>query len=804
MSIFNRKNTSWSNQEAIHHDEQKSKGLTHFFSNQINKLISLTDGVVLSRFWKLLPAAIFAWSVWMNTYLWNTEKSSIIQNLEHQLDNQLSSIVYPLQWRIQSYEQMLFWMRGYFESSDGVNQREFRRYISSLNVEENFPEISWVSYSNEENSTQLSSYVHGNIWNRARVLYIEPENDRNSSLLWFDNFSDYNRKNAMSESLEKNEPVLSNPVILKQETPGMNTPWYIMFYPIENGVIEVSSPKQGWWAIAFRASELIEYAFDDKHASVNLQVYDGDCAHSDRLLYDSRKGRTMNATFDVTVSRTIDIANRKWTFVIHSTEENESQMSHKGYLNNILQSGAFITLLLTVFSYIFIRTRREALETICNLQWATNKILEMANHDALTWLPNRNYFIEWSEKAIAHANRNKHSLGVMFIDLDNFKTVNDSLGHDVGDELLIEVSRRMKDCIRAEDFIARKWWDEFILALTDLRTGEDAVNVAEKIIQTLWRPFHIKWKEIHIGSSIWIATYPEDATNIEDLQKFADIAMYGIKELGKNGFQFFSDGMQRSVEEQQTLATALHNAIKNQELSLNYQPIVDSKSGDIVSMEALLRWNHRELWEISPAKFIPIAESNGLIQEIWLWTLETLCKQMDEWKKEGINVPKIAYNLSLWQLRSKNIHTQFYEVLKKYNIRPREIEIEITESMLMDDIQNALMTIKSFSHMGFRIAIDDFGTGYSSLNYLRKMKISTLKIDKTFIDEITDDDSSFRVVAGIIALAHSIGIRIVAEWVETSEQFEYLKKLKCDFIQGYYCGKPWDVETTKKRIQERI
>ncbi|MDP2225389.1 GGDEF and EAL domain-containing protein [Nitrosomonas sp.] len=431
-----------------------------------------------------------------------------------------------------------------------------------------------------------------------------------------------------------------------------------------------------------------------------------------------------------------------------------------------------------------------------------NRIAEMATHDALTGLPNRHLLHTRIEQGIAQNSISQTQMAILFIDLDHFKMINDSLGHDTGDLLLKDVSKRLLSCVRAEDTVARQGGDEFIVILRHIAHDSDASLVAQKILDILKPPFQFNKMVMHIGCSIGISLFPTHGRDAETLLKNSDIAMYGAKGTGRNNFMLFAPNMNQLIEEKHDLSTDLRYAIERNELTLFYQPVVNMPSHELRSMEVLLRWEHPEKGLISPLKFIPLAEENGLIIPIGEWVLQTACEQIRTWRDQGYEVPKLAINLSAKQFRDDNLVDKIASILDKSNIEVQSISLELTESTLVDNIEEVVKKLNLLNNMGLQIAIDDFGTGYSSLSYLKRFPISTLKIDRAFVQNITIDKNDNAIIAAIIAIADSMKIDVIAEGIETKEQLNLLIQHGCKRFQGYYFSKPLPVAEIENRLEE--
>ena len=413
-----------------------------------------------------------------------------------------------------------------------------------------------------------------------------------------------------------------------------------------------------------------------------------------------------------------------------------------------------------------------------------------AAHDTLTGLPNRMMFGQRLEHALLRARRAGSRLAVLFIDLDRFKTINDTLGHEAGDALLREVATRLQGQLRASDTVARLGGDEFVVLIENVAEPVLAGNVAGKLIAVLSAGFELAGGEYNVTASIGISTYPDDGQDAQTLLQHADIAMYRAKEQSRNTFQFYSAQMNTHSVERLTLESGLRHALERNQLLLHFQPIVDLRTRQITGMETLVRWQHPELGLVMPGQFIPIAEETGLIVPLGKWVLETACAVRSAWEHEGLPPVMMAVNLSPRQFMHGDLVSDVAQMLGRCGYDPAGLKLEITESMVMHDPERAVSLMRELKTMGLQIAIDDFGTGYSSLAYLRRFPIDTLKIDRSFITDTPQDPGAVAITQAIIAMAHSLGLNVIAEGVETREQFEFLRGLQCDQMQGYYFSRP--------------
>ena len=414
----------------------------------------------------------------------------------------------------------------------------------------------------------------------------------------------------------------------------------------------------------------------------------------------------------------------------------------------------------------------------------------LAYHDSLTNLPNRLLFHDRLKQAMAQGKRFDQKVALLFLDLDGFKRINDTLGHTIGDHLLQAVAERLKRCIREVDTIARLGGDEFTIVLVGINHQNDAVKVARKILNLMANSFLIEGHELFVTVSIGISIYPTDAHEMECLIKNADIAMYRAKGHGKNNYQLYNLSMDAEFFEFLALENSLRKALENEELVAHYQPQVNLTTGEITGVEALMRWQHPEFGLVSPAKFIPLAEETGIIVPFDVWMLTTACQQLKRWQDLGFENLTASVNLSTRQFRRKDLPNILENILDKTGISPQHLCLEITESNVMQNVENTVELLHELKKMGLQLSVDDFGTGYSSLNYLKKFPIDTLKIDRSFVKGIPTDRNDTAISTAIVVLGHSMDLQVVAEGVETAEQLSFLQSLDCDQMQGFYFSRP--------------
>lgn len=423
----------------------------------------------------------------------------------------------------------------------------------------------------------------------------------------------------------------------------------------------------------------------------------------------------------------------------------------------------------------------------------------LATHDPLTSLPNRMLFIDRLQVALNKTRRHSHKLAVMFVDLDNFKLVNDTLGHDSGDKLVARVSERMRECVRASDTVARLGGDEFAVLLEEV-SQNDINQTARRMIRRLSESLHIDGHEIFISASIGISVFPGDGENPATLLKNADMAMYRAKEMGKNTYQFFSKEMRQAVQERHDFENGLRRALERQEFFLLYQPQVSLAEGVLVGMEALIRWQHPDLGLISPDRFIPVAENCGLIDRIGEWVLQTVIRQIIEWQRKGRCPPRVSVNLSPRHFRKTHIPSLIRRYMASYRFDPVLLGVEFTESTLLDDSDHTVAMLRDLRKLGVRLSVDDFGTGYSSLGYMRRYPLDEIKIDRSFVRDIASDPEDRAIALAILAMARALGLQVVAEGIEDAVQFEVLRENGCELGQGYYYARPLPPEEIEKWI----
>jgi polar amino acid transport system substrate-binding protein len=444
-----------------------------------------------------------------------------------------------------------------------------------------------------------------------------------------------------------------------------------------------------------------------------------------------------------------------------------------------------------------------ALKDITEIKKKEEILYNMEYYDPLTGLPNRSLFTDRLNMALAQSKRNNEMCALIILDLDNFKAINDTLGHSVGDMLLKQVAEKIKGYLREVDTVARIGGDEFIIIQPQIKEISDATRAADRILKKFQKPWILEGKEYYITASMGIGIYPNDGEDQQTIFKNADTALYRAKELGRNNYQLYTESMNQKVLQRLDIENSLRRAIEREEFVLFYQPQIDIKTGKIVGFEALLRWYHPGYGLVPPMEFIPIAEDSGLIVAIGEWVLKTACRQNKKWIDSGLEPRLISVNLSARQFQRNDVVEVIDKIRSDSGLEPELLELEITESTAMQDLSFTIDVLNQLRKKGIRVSLDDFGTGYSSLNYLRQLPIDTLKIDKSFVRDITANSKEEAIAKTVISLAHKLDLTVVAEGVETKEQFLFLKKERCDKVQGYLFSKPLPAEEIEKMLRNK-
>ena len=542
----------------------------------------------------------------------------------------------------------------------------------------------------------------------------------------------------------------------------------VLLKPIEANIVSAESGKQALQAIRDNEDHIALILLD-----VQMPVMDG--FELARLLHENEKTRSIPIIF---ITANQDDAHIEEAYLAGAVD----------YIQKPIRKTALLS---KVSVFLDLWSLRFGLEQeIEQRRLAEHRVEHLATHDPLTNLPNRRGLYEELNELIYRSKRYRYSSAVIYVDLDGFKNVNDHFAHEAGDKLLAQVAANFKKIVRQTDSVARIGGDEFIVLITDIDRETTLITKIESLLKVASKPIEFNGHKISVSASIGIALYPEHGDNAETLLHHADQAMYQAKNHGKNTFRFFTEDINEKAHRQRELQDNLRRALPNDEFTVFYQPIVDGRSGQVVSVEALLRWYSAELGQVFPDEFIPAAESAGLIPELGCWVLKKAVETGAEWYRQfGVEL-RIAVNASTIQFRNHLLFDTIKEQIEIHNWNPDLLEVEITEGLLLDDSPEVNTYISEISNCGARLSVDDFGTGFSALSYLKNYPVNTVKIDRSFIMDLPGDKENEVLVQAIIAMAHGLRLEVIAEGVETAQQWEYLRSLGCDFVQGYYFGKP--------------
>jgi diguanylate cyclase (GGDEF)-like protein len=542
----------------------------------------------------------------------------------------------------------------------------------------------------------------------------------------------------------------------------------VLLKPIEANIVSAESGKQALQAIRDNEDHIALILLD-----VQMPVMDG--FELARLLHENEKTRSIPIIF---ITANQDDAHIEEAYLAGAVD----------YIQKPIRKTALLS---KVSVFLDLWSLRFGLEQeIEQRRLAEHRVEHLATHDPLTNLPNRRGLYEELNELIYRSKRYRYSSAVIYVDLDGFKNVNDHFAHEAGDKLLAQVAANFKKIVRQTDSVARIGGDEFIVLITDIDRETTLITKIESLLKEASKAIEFNGHKISVSASIGIALYPEHGDNAETLLHHADQAMYQAKNHGKNTFRFFTEDINEKAHRQRELQDNLRRALPNDEFTVFFQPIVDGKSGRVVSVEALLRWYSAELGQVFPDEFIPAAESAGLIPELGCWVLKKAVETGAEWNRQfGVEL-RIAVNASTIQFRNHLLFDTIKEQIEIHNWNPDLLEVEITEGLLLDDSPEVNTYIGEISNCGVRLSVDDFGTGFSALSYLKNYPVNTVKIDRSFIMDLPGDKENEVLVQAIIAMAHGLRLEVIAEGVETAQQWEFLRSLGCDFVQGYYFGKP--------------
>ena len=664
------------------------------------------------------------------------------------------------------------------------------------------------------------------------VDYIEPLAG-NEPALGLDVSNNMEAISALQRAIDTGLPAAGGMVRLAQARRG-----FVVLVPLYRPGAEVGTAGArraalvGDTAVVLKADGLVEKILVGNGLmiapGIDAHVYGGDTTDAAQLVFH-RDGPPTTLVMPAALrwiagddarhlSRRFDVAGRPWTILI-SARHGWSGIFYAGSLLALV-TGVLLSLAVAAYIHVLVRGSRRT-QTLVDQRThqlsianelltqdnAARRLAESAlqfqnNRDPLTGLANRNLLRDRLGQAIAFAARASQAIWVLFVDLDRFKFINDSLGHLAGDELLKKIAERLEGAVRETDTVARLGGDEFVLLLPEHGDCALSTVIVQRIMDAIAQPLTIEGHEFFLTCSIGVSAFPADGNEVETLIKHADIAMYRAKELGRSNFQFYTAKMNEQALERLRLEGDMRLAIERCEFLLHYQPQVDLRSGRVVGMEALIRWQHPQLGMVAPGRFIGLAEETGLIVPIGAWVLRTACAQVCAWRREGLGSLRVSVNLSARQFYQRDLTQTIADILSETGLAPQYLELELTESMVMTDVEHAVTVLRDLKRLGVQMSIDDFGTGYSSLSYLKRFPIDVLKIDQSFVRDITLDPDDAAIVTSIISLAHNLRLNVIAEGVETEAQLRYLQQHGCDEIQGYYFSRPVPAEQFAQMIIE--
>lgn len=716
-----------------------------------------------------------------------------------------------LQAGIDRTLEILYATGALFDASDAVTRSEFNAFLASL--VDRHPElhgVEWLPRVTHEARASFEAQARAEGFTDFQILevtdnhslitaaqrpeyfpvfFIEPF-DRNKAAHGVDSYSQGNNDEVMDSSRDSGAVLATEAFTLVQDTP--DQPSIVIYHPIYNHsgpppstVAERREALLGFTVVLLQIQKLVEFTLQNVDlVGLDWMLVDENAAPDEqRILFQPSSTRTLSISAppthhfqgNMTTSFALTLPGRAWRMDFQAAPYFYAHYgSTRAWL--ILAIGLSLTAFLVLYTSSRVRHAQE--------------LEHLARHDHLTHLPNRALFAEHLQQVLAAAQRDQRQLAVLFLDLDRFKHVNDSLGHSAGDQMLEKMSARLSHSLRAGDTLARMGGDEFIILMENIHHERDAAQLAEKLIATLADPIEVNSMQLHLTVSIGISLYPQDAITAETLTSNADAAMYRAKAAGRNTYQFYTPELTRIAHDQVRLAGDLRGALGRNELELVYQPQLHLHNEQMFGVEALLRWRHGKLGMIMPERFIPLAEETGLIIPIGAWVLREACAQAKRWLDDGLPLERISVNLAGPQIHRGEIMETVRTVLAETGLPASKLELEVTESNIMGQTEALVVVLKNLRHIGVTISVDDFGTGYSSLSRLKRLPIDRLKIDRSFVCDLPFDEDDAAIARAVIALGRSLGLRVIAEGVENAEQAEFLRQEGCHEAQGYYYSKP--------------
>ncbi|MGF1748643.1 EAL domain-containing protein [Vibrio cionasavignyae] len=712
-----------------------------------------------------------------------------------------------LNHQVENYLHSLALLALNLSGNNNITRDEFQRIaLPLINKMQGIKAFSWNPVVEQHQVTAFEDSVNNQIADTFEVRgnplqpqdplvvvkWIEPFAP-NAKAFGFNVFSNAARREAMIKAQNQNAPIATEIIQLVQLD--KKESGFLIFSPINQGPslsnehLTRSFNLSGFAVGVFVVSDIVTASLDNTSAHfMNVKILDTDA--NDEVIYHSAPSNGVTAHNAIEFSFIQHVATRNWKVILSVSPAVLTQYQTHDSVSFLVYESVFgalcVLLIITLFSNHKILSTQVKQRTK-ELEVSRDQLKKYAFNDSLTNLPNRRMFIEQSTHALTLAERSEKVLAILFLDLNRFKHVNDSLGHDFGDQLLIEVANNFNRNLRKSDVLARFGGDEFTILLENLTSVEQAIVISKKLILGLRTPIKIDNESLIISTSIGIATYPKDGDNVHDLIRAADTAMYKAKETSA-GYFCYSDILRKQARAKLFIESELPQALDNNQFELYYQPLVELASGQHIGCECLLRWNHPVYGVIQPDSFIPIAELSGEINSIGAWVIEEACKKIKEWQEQGIYHHKVSVNVSVVQLMSGRLIQDVTTSLKRYDIAAELLELEVTESVLMKNIHHAIELITELKKVGVKIAIDDYGTGYSSLSYLKQLPVDSLKIDRIFINQLSADDMT--IVTSTLQMANELGINVIAEGIQTAEQMRFLLQYGCRWGQGFLFSRP--------------
>ena len=761
--------------------------------------------------WPWPPLAVFLISLAATAAMWRVEVKEAELLARTRTNARVQELTVAIQNRMTAYEQVLRGGASLIATLGTLSRDQWRDYVTNLKVNDHYPGFQGIGYAEYVRSADRHDFVQsqrrqglteydirppGERPEYSPVTYLEPRSERNLKAHGFDMLSEPNRRAAMERARDTGQPAITAKLKLASESAQSASFGFLLYVPVYRDAASPDSVEarratlKGFVNSPFRMEDLIKSALGSNPDGLRLHIYDGETATPENLMFSSEPASpgqtgplaqvTPPAQFHSTA---LNLHSRVWLI------EFEIPHQHTAVIENTPEdlvplAGLVISLLLTALTWV-------AMARLQLVRQSERHYHALANFDSLTTLSNRTMFQERLEECVHHSNRTGERFALLFIDLDHFKDINDTLGHHWGDKLLQQVAQRLKSGTRSADTVSRLGGDEFTVILHDMKDSEGATRVAQALLEALSRPYELEGEPYFVSASIGITLFPQDAQTSADLLKTADQAMYTAKRLGRNRHQLFSPHMLEGNQQRLRMISDLRNAQDNHELHLLYQPIVEMATRRICKAEALIRWQSPKHGLVGPADFIPLAEDTGLIASMGDWVFDEATRRVADWRQRHAPDLQVSINVSPAQFQRPDLNlSHWVSRLHSLGLPGQAIGLEITEGLLLDINPGVTQVLLSLRDAGIPVALDDFGTGYSSLSYLRKLDIDYLKIDQSFVGTLQPGSDELALCAAIIVMAHKLGLKVVAEGVETQEQCELLLAAGCDYGQGYLFSRP--------------